>query len=116
MIFLNSVVNRSRALFLHRSSSTKNRERLMRLQDEREKETKFSTAETKFLEAIMNVDRNKTYEVFGYPFITTYCMKRLGLSQDVAGNFVRVARKSLQVPELGEAIVQGDLTLSVAKA
>ena len=39
----------------------------------------------------------------------------LGLSEDVAANFVRVARKSRTVPELKEAIDEGRISVTKAK-
>jgi hypothetical protein len=47
--------------------------------------------------------------------LTPYCVKHLGLSEDVAANFVRVARKSHQVPELRTAIEEGRLSVTKAK-
>lgn len=74
---------------------------------------KYLVAEAELLDAIIEVDRFKIYECFGFTHLSPYCVKYLGLSEDVAGNFVRVARKSVQVPELKAAIDSG---LSVGKA
>jgi hypothetical protein len=79
------------------------------------KAKKYLIAEADLLAAICEVDRDKTYEGFGETFITPYCIKYLGLSGDVAANFVRVARKSIQVPELKTAIDEGRLTVTKAK-
>jgi 5-methylcytosine-specific restriction endonuclease McrA len=39
----------------------------------------------------------------------------LGLSEDVAGYFVRVARKSEQIPELKKAIAKGEISVTKAR-
>lgn len=79
-----------------------------------EKASKYLVAEAELLKAIIEVDRHKLYEKFDEPFLTPYCIKYLNLSEDVAAMFVRVARKSLQVPELEQA-VQAGLHMSKAK-
>src|SRR5262245_30023058 len=61
---------------------------------------RYLVAEADLLEAIIQVDKDRTYEKFGETHLTPYCMKYLNLSDEVAGYFVRVARKSRQVPEL----------------
>jgi hypothetical protein len=74
---------------------------------------KYLVAEAELLESIMDVDQHKIYIEFGETHLTPYCVKVLGLSEDVAAVFVRVARKSQLVPELKAAIDEG---LSVFKA
>jgi len=76
---------------------------------------KYLIAEAELLEAIMEVDRRRIYEAFGCPYLTPYCVEHLDLSEDVAACFVRVARKSVQVPELCAAIDEGRLTGTKAK-
>ncbi len=71
-------------------------------------------AEAELLAAIIEVDRHKLHEKFDEPYLTPYCVKYLNLSEDVAAMFVRVARKSQQVPELKLA-VQAGLQMSKAK-
>jgi len=77
---------------------------------------RYLAAEADLLETIMEVDEHRLFEKFGLTHLTPYCVKYLGLSEDVAGNFVRVARKSKQVPELKQVIARGNLTVSKAKA
>ena len=57
--------------------------------------------EGQLLLALIEVDRDKIYHCFGFTHLTPYCRK-LGLSEDVAAVFVRVVRKSIEVPELAE--------------
>lgn len=78
------------------------------------KAKKYLIAEAELLSAIIDVDRHRTYELFEETYLTPYCVKYLNLSQDVAAMFVRVARKSLEVPEL-ELAVQSGLQMTKAK-
>jgi len=78
------------------------------------KAARYLVAESELLNAIIEIDRRKIYEKFDEPYLTPYCVKYLNLSEDVAAMFVRVARKSIQVPEL-ELAVQDGLQISKAK-
>ncbi len=77
---------------------------------------RYLIAEADLLEIIIEIDKERIYEEFGLTHLTPYCIKHLGLSEDVAANFVRVARKSQQVPELKVAIEEGRLSVTKAKA
>ena len=72
-------------------------------------------SEAKLLESILEIDREKIFKRFGEVYLTPFCVKYLMLSDAVAENFVRVARKSRLVPELGLAVLNGRLDLSKAK-
>jgi len=74
---------------------------------------KYSIAEAELLRAIVEIDQHKIYEKFDETHLTPYCVKYLNLSEDVAAMFVRVARKSQQVPELELAVQEG---LQISKA
>ena len=74
---------------------------------------KYLVSEAELLESVIEADKYKLYEKFNFTHLTPYCIKYYGLSDDVAGYFVRVARKSVQVPALQHAIMEG---LSVSKA
>ncbi len=76
---------------------------------------KYLVAEAELLDAIMQVDRDETYRKLGEAFLTPYCEKYLGLSHEVAANFVRVARKSQEIPALQKAVKEG-LSITKAKA
>lgn len=76
---------------------------------------KYLVSEAELLESIIEVDQLKLYEKFGESHLTPYCMKHLGLSEDVAAIFVRVARRSVKVPELRQAIAEGELCVNKAK-
>lgn len=77
---------------------------------------RYLVAEADLLESIIEADQNRLFEDFGLAYLTPYCVKYLGLSEDVAANFVRVARKTYEVPELKAAIDEGKLSVTKAKA
>lgn len=77
---------------------------------------KYLVAEFALLDAIMEVDQHRVFKRFGITHLTPYCIKKLRLSQEVAACFVRVARKSVSVPQLREAVRDGRITISAAKA
>jgi hypothetical protein len=76
---------------------------------------KYLVSEAELLESIIEVDQHKLYEKFGLNYLTTYCVKHMGLDETVAGVLVRVARKSRAVPELKQAVVDGDVSISNAR-
>lgn len=65
---------------------------------------RYLVSEAELLESIIEADQDKLYEKFGLGYLTTYCVKHLGLDETVAGVLVRVARKSQAVPELKQAV------------
>lgn len=75
----------------------------------------YLVSEAELLESIIEADQDKLYEKFGLSFLTTYCVKHLGLDETVAGVLVRVARKSQAVPELKDAVVEGEVSISNAR-
>ncbi len=74
---------------------------------------KFKTAEAELLNIIIKIDEHRVFVAMGYSSLFTYCVSALGLSESVAYNFVNVARKSREVPELKNSIVK--VMLSVPK-
>jgi 5-methylcytosine-specific restriction endonuclease McrA len=71
-------------------------------------------SESALLSSIEEVDRLRLYEKFGLPNISQYCRQYLKLSDTLTGFFVGVARKARVVPELKDAIEQGELSVSTA--
>src|SRR3989338_4578407 len=79
------------------------------------KASDFKRSETELLEVLLEVDRLKVFRSFGFAHLTPYCQRALGLSEDVALNFVRIIRKSLDVPELAKAVIEGEISFSNAR-
>lgn len=73
---------------------------------------RYLVAEGALLEAIAEVDRLRIYEAFHYTHLTPYCVQELGLSEEVAACFVRVARS---LPKLKAAVCEGIITVTKAK-
>ena len=67
------------------------------------------------LTELMEMRRLKLFAVLNYSGIFDYCERRLNLSRAQAYYFKTVAEKSEQVPEIKQAVVQGELTLSEAR-
>jgi len=75
----------------------------------------FRVCESNLIWAIQAVDSKKVFRKYGYGSLREYCVKALKLTDGNAYGFIRVARKSVELPQMGEAISQGTLCLSQAK-
>jgi hypothetical protein len=75
----------------------------------------YLAAERELLSALIEIDRDRTYDLHGHTYLTPYCVGVLGLEEDIAKCLVRVVRKSHSVPELAEAVVKGEVSLYKAK-
>jgi hypothetical protein len=75
----------------------------------------FKHAEAALLKTVMMADRERVFVALGYGSLFEYCVKALGLSESVAYALISVGRKAREVPELGQKIEQGELSVSKAK-
>ena len=66
------------------------------------------------LEVLQQIDQSKLYKKLGFSSLFQYAVNELKLTESVAYGFINVARKSLEVASLKEAIITQKL--SVAKA
>ena len=66
------------------------------------------------LEALQQIDQSKLFKKLGFSSLFQYAVGELKLSESVAYSFITVARKSLEIKPLKEAIL--NQRLSVAKA
>ncbi|HEY8279882.1 MAG TPA: HNH endonuclease [Bdellovibrionota bacterium] len=76
--------------------------------------SRFRSVQAELLGIIMEIDRCRLFEKLGHSSSFDYCVKRLGLSEDMACSFLSVARKSREVPQLRIAVEEG-LPISKAK-
>jgi hypothetical protein len=76
---------------------------------------KYRKCEAELLDVLMRVEHRKIYLEFELTSLHEYCVEMLGLSPHVANDFINVARKSFEVPELAEAIFSGRATISKAR-
>jgi hypothetical protein len=67
------------------------------------------------LTVLVEMRRRRLFAVLNYSGIFDYCERRLNLSRAQAFYFKTVAEKSEEVPEIKQAVVQGELTLSQAR-
>ena len=75
----------------------------------------YRRAEIKLLDIVCQMDQSKAFYHLGYSSLFSYVTSRLKLSEAVAYNFINVARKSHEVPELKQEIARGKITVSKAK-
>jgi hypothetical protein len=76
---------------------------------------RFKRDEIDLVDILQKIEDKKTFLRLGFTSCFDYAVKALGLSENVAYNFINVARKSKQVPELKKEIQNGNLSVSKAK-
>jgi 5-methylcytosine-specific restriction endonuclease McrA len=77
--------------------------------------TQYQHREAQLIDRLQEVDAQKVYEHLGVTSLFSYCVEALKLSEDRAYALIRVARKSVEVPELKAAVFQGELSVAAAK-
>ncbi|MBI1860136.1 MAG: HNH endonuclease [Deltaproteobacteria bacterium] len=75
----------------------------------------FKRAEAALLDALQRVDERKVYREMGHASLFAYTVSALRLSDALAFQFISVARKAKEIPELKSAVANGDFTVSMAK-
>ena len=79
------------------------------------KAKRYHEAEGELLEALIQVIQRKVYLEMGYANLFAYATGALKLAEGQAYHFIGVARKSMEVPELKQAIERGSLNVSRAR-
>lgn len=74
----------------------------------------YKRVEYELLCVLQQIDDARVFRELGYASLFDYCVRALQLPEGTAYNFINVARRAREVPELGEAVRSG--ALSVAKA
>jgi hypothetical protein len=67
------------------------------------------------LKVLQAIDCSRAYQELGYPSLFQYAVSGLKLSEGSAYNFITVARKAAQIPELQREITEGSLSVSKAR-
>lgn len=75
---------------------------------------RHSALEAELIEVLQQVDRSKLYQMLGKNSLFVYATETLGLDKAVAYALITVARKSMDVPALKQALKENVLTLSKA--
>lgn len=76
---------------------------------------KLKIAESEVIHALQKVDQSRSYRWAGYNSLFQYCVQSLGLTENQAYNFIAVARKANECPQLQSAIDAGEITVSKAR-
>ena len=76
---------------------------------------KFHQAESELIDILQQVEAERVFFHLGYNSVFSYALKELGLSEAGTYNFIGVARKAVEVPQLKEEIKEGHLTVSKAR-
>jgi len=76
---------------------------------------KFQKAEAELLSLFQEIDKYKVFRKLGFNSLFEYGVTALNLSEGQVYALIRVARKSIEVPELKQAVSQGDISVSKAK-
>ncbi len=77
--------------------------------------TRYKKVESDLIEILQKADDHKIYLNFNCKSLHDYTMNVLKLSESVAFNFIVVARKAKEVPELKQIIASGKLSVSKAR-
>src|SRR5262245_26997002 len=77
--------------------------------------TDYLHSEGLLLAVLIEMRKKKLFAILNYSGIYDYCERRLNLSPAQSYYFKKVAEKSDEVPEIKQAVVQGELTLSEAR-
>ncbi|MGZ3689109.1 MAG: HNH endonuclease signature motif containing protein [Bdellovibrionota bacterium] len=75
----------------------------------------FFRAEAELLSILQEMDRCREFRKHGFTSLFAYTVGALKLSESTALNFINVARKSCEVPQLQEAIVAAELSVTKAR-
>ena len=67
------------------------------------------------LEVLCVMKSGNEFGEWGYPNLFSYCIGALKLSESQAGYYKQIVDKSVVVPRLAEAVVNGDLSISKAR-
>jgi hypothetical protein len=71
--------------------------------------------ESRLIEILQELDRMRGYFAFGVNSVFDYCLTVLKLSPAKTQNYLSVARKSVEVPALKQAIKSGELSIWKAR-
>ena len=76
---------------------------------------KFRDYEGKLIDSLQEFDKSRGVEALGYASLYRYCVDGLGMSEGQAYTFIRVSRKSVEVPELKQAVQEQEMNITNAR-
>jgi hypothetical protein len=75
----------------------------------------FKKKETELIEDLIEIDSHKVFLHLGYSSLFQYCVNALKLTEAQSYQFIGVARKSVEIPEIKVAIEAGRINVSSAR-
>lgn len=75
----------------------------------------YKAAQAKLLSVLQQIDSMKAFRDWGFASLWDYCVSGLKLSESESESLIRVARKSVEIPQLKKAVEEGVVTLSSAR-
>ena len=75
----------------------------------------YLNLEKEILDLIIQMEQSKAFYRLGFNSLFSYLHKELKLSPAITYNFINVARKSIEVPELKEQVASGNLSIYKAQ-
>ena len=75
----------------------------------------YRLVEVELLEVLQKLDDKKVFRSFGYSSLFQYALSELKLSESCAYQFITVARKAREIPEIKTEIKAGHLSVSKVK-
>jgi len=76
---------------------------------------RYKTIESQLIDSLQEFDRLRGYLELGQRSLFDYCRNLLGMSENQAYSYIRIARKSVDVPALKVAVAQREISVSSAK-
>ena len=76
---------------------------------------KYQTLSSQIIEVLIEIDKDQTFKDYECTSLFNYCTRYMNFSDDVAYNFITVARKVCEVPELKSEVEEGRITLTKAR-
>lgn len=77
--------------------------------------TNHQKAEYDLLEILGRIDEKKVFRAYGYASLFQYATSALKLSEASAYNFITVARKAREIPEINQAVRSGRLSVATLR-
>ena len=75
----------------------------------------YKQAEIELIEILELVEKARLFYKMGYSSLFTYATQASGLSNEISYIYIRVARKTQEVPELKKEIAAGAISVSKAR-
>jgi len=75
----------------------------------------YKKTEIELVDVLQKIDLEKLFLKLGYTSLFEYCLKALGLPEGTCYNFINVARKAREFPELKQALQSGEILVSKAR-